>query len=88
MVIDVGKYQPNTLEGRKLLAHELTHVIQQSRRSGAHIGHIDQKSGLQTLRMDLKERLEGIEMESRYLELIDYKEFNEREIKTLISRSK
>jgi hypothetical protein len=25
-----GQYRPHTLEGRKLLAHELTHVVQQS----------------------------------------------------------
>ena len=28
-----GQYQPNAVEGRRLLAHELTHVIQQSGRS-------------------------------------------------------
>ena len=27
-----GQYQPNAVEGRRLLAHELTHVIQQSGR--------------------------------------------------------
>ena len=30
IVFGQGQYQPNTLEGRRLLAHELTHVIQQS----------------------------------------------------------
>jgi hypothetical protein len=30
-----GRYAPESLEGRKLLAHELTHVVQQSGRSGA-----------------------------------------------------
>jgi hypothetical protein len=30
IVFDKGQYKPNTLEGRRLLAHELTHVIQQS----------------------------------------------------------
>lgn len=30
MVFDGGQYKPGTSEGRKLIAHELTHVIQQS----------------------------------------------------------
>lgn len=29
IVFGIGQYQPNTLEGRRLLAHELTHVVQQ-----------------------------------------------------------
>ncbi len=29
IVFGEGQYQPNTLEGRRLLAHELTHVLQQ-----------------------------------------------------------
>jgi hypothetical protein len=29
IVFGKGRYQPNTLEGRRLLAHELTHVVQQ-----------------------------------------------------------
>src|SRR5437660_1645070 len=33
MVFAAGEYDPNTSEGRRLLAHELTHVLQQ--RSGA-----------------------------------------------------
>ncbi|HEX7031700.1 MAG TPA: DUF4157 domain-containing protein [Nitrososphaera sp.] len=32
-----GQYQPDTLEGRKLLAHELTHVIQQTGAGGKKI---------------------------------------------------
>jgi uncharacterized protein DUF4157 len=31
VVFRTGLYQPTTLEGRKLLAHELTHVVQQGR---------------------------------------------------------
>src|SRR5947209_2458285 len=30
VVFGVGQYQPDTAAGRKLLAHELTHVVQQS----------------------------------------------------------
>jgi hypothetical protein len=30
IIFGVGQYQPNTVEGRRLLAHELTHVVQQN----------------------------------------------------------
>ncbi|MCK5319288.1 MAG: DUF4157 domain-containing protein, partial [Anaerolineales bacterium] len=30
VVFGVGEYSPDTLSGRKLLAHELTHVVQQN----------------------------------------------------------
>ena len=33
-----GRYAPESLEGRKLLAHELTHVVQQSGRSAPPLG--------------------------------------------------
>jgi len=36
VVFDTGRYSPNTVEGRKLLAHELTHVVQQNS-SGSHL---------------------------------------------------
>ena len=35
-----GHYAPKTLAGRKLLAHELTHVVQQERASGAEVGDL------------------------------------------------
>lgn len=35
VVFGAGQFQPHTAEGRKLLAHELTHTIQQSRSSRA-----------------------------------------------------
>jgi len=34
VVFGAGQYKPETFEGRKLLAHELAHVVQQSRNSG------------------------------------------------------
>ena len=34
MVFGAGRYQPETPAGRRLLAHELTHVVQQSRGGG------------------------------------------------------
>jgi hypothetical protein len=39
-----GQYNPGTYGGRKLLAHELTHVVQQEeRREGAHDSHYVQR---------------------------------------------
>jgi hypothetical protein len=35
VVFDAGRYAPATSEGRKLLAHELTHVVQQSGQNGS-----------------------------------------------------
>lgn len=35
VVFGKGQYQPNTLEGRRLLAHELTHVVQQNTMTSA-----------------------------------------------------
>jgi hypothetical protein len=39
MVFGAGQFAPGTQEGRRLLAHELTHVVQQSA-SGTRTGHI------------------------------------------------
>jgi Domain of unknown function (DUF4157) len=38
IVFGAGRYQPQTSEGRRLLAHELTHTIQQSSGRGAALG--------------------------------------------------
>jgi hypothetical protein len=37
VVFGAGKYAPETTEGRRLLAHELTHVAQQAERRGAQV---------------------------------------------------
>ena len=34
VVFGAGKYKPHTRDGQRLLAHELTHVVQQTRRGG------------------------------------------------------
>ncbi len=39
IVFDAGRYAPGTQEGRKLLAHELTHVVQQSTPVASSIAH-------------------------------------------------
>jgi hypothetical protein len=41
-----GRYDPQTPQGQHLLAHELTHVIQQSDMSVIHAGHTKEKRGL------------------------------------------
>jgi hypothetical protein len=38
IVFGAGRYEPGTSAGRRLLAHELTHVIQQGPLGGAHAG--------------------------------------------------
>lgn len=38
MVFGAGQYQPNTLQGKRLLAHELTHVVQQADANGSRAG--------------------------------------------------
>lgn len=35
VVFGAGRYEPGTFQGQRLLAHELTHVLQQGRRTGA-----------------------------------------------------
>lgn len=41
IVFDAGSFAPGTQEGRRLLAHELTHVVQQGGREGS--GHVQRK---------------------------------------------
>jgi hypothetical protein len=43
-----GHYKPNTAVGRRLLAHELTHVVQQEQ--AGHSTHADTPTGAQTSR--------------------------------------
>jgi hypothetical protein len=40
VVFAAGEYQPHTSEGRHLLAHELTHVVQQGAAGGAESGRV------------------------------------------------
>ncbi|RZN38371.1 MAG: DUF4157 domain-containing protein [Methanophagales archaeon ANME-1-THS] len=45
LVFGVGEYSPGTLEGRKLLAHELTHVVQQENATTSHPHILHRKEG-------------------------------------------
>jgi hypothetical protein len=46
VVFGAGQYAPGTGEGRKLMAHELTHVVQQSGSDGIRLDQSDEKRGL------------------------------------------
>jgi Domain of unknown function (DUF4157) len=43
IVFGAGNFRPNTPSGRRLLAHELTHVIQQTSTDRLHLDHSDHK---------------------------------------------
>lgn len=49
IVFGQGRYQPDTLQGRKLLAHELTHVVQQSGSGANRFGQSDGKRELYSI---------------------------------------
>jgi hypothetical protein len=40
LVFDAGMYAPKTTAGRRLLAHELTHVVQQNQATSADLDHL------------------------------------------------
>lgn len=44
-----GQYTPATHEGRRLVAHELTHVVQQSRADGTSVGQNNKKRRLSSV---------------------------------------
>ena len=46
MVFGAGRFAPETYEGRKLIAHELTHVVQQTGSNGIRPGQANDKRGL------------------------------------------
>ncbi len=46
IVFGSGQYAPETPSGKQLLAHELTHVVQQSGADGVRVGQSNEKRGL------------------------------------------
>jgi hypothetical protein len=46
MVFGAGRFAPGTHEGRRLIAHELTHVVQQSAADAIRVGQSNEKRGL------------------------------------------
>ena len=49
IVFGVGQYSPETQAGRRLIAHELTHVVQQSGANEVQTGQINGESDLKPL---------------------------------------
>jgi uncharacterized protein DUF4157 len=46
IVFGAGRFSPETHEGRRLIAHELVHIVQQSSSDAIRLGHDDEKPGL------------------------------------------
>jgi hypothetical protein len=46
VVFGTGRFAPGTLEGRRLIAHELTHVVQQRGSDGIRVGKSNEKRDL------------------------------------------
>lgn len=46
IVFSAGRFAPGTNEGRRLIAHELTHVMQQSGADGIYASQVNEKRGL------------------------------------------
>jgi hypothetical protein len=49
IVFGAGKFAPESHQGRRLLAHELTHVVQQSGFDGMHTDQSNEKRGLSSI---------------------------------------
>ena len=64
IVFNSGQYAPHTHEGRLLLAHELTHVAQQSFSTGMHLHRLQTGNGLCRDHYGASESAMGFEMES------------------------
>lgn len=47
IVFNQGRYAPDTYEGKHLLAHELTHVVQQASMTKTHPSHVGSKESIQ-----------------------------------------
>jgi len=69
IVFSAGEYAPATAQGKRLLAHELTHVVQQ--KSGAHRGRIMREQAAQQApvrQATLGEAIEFLETMTRFIE--------------------
>ena len=63
VVFGVGRFAPGTHEGRRLIAHELTHVVQQSGSDRKPIGHGTGERGLYPIAKDQAAELEAYHLE-------------------------
>jgi hypothetical protein len=57
IVFGAGQFAPGTHEGRRLIAHELTHVVQQSGSYGVGVGPRTEKRGLSSISQGVEDRL-------------------------------
>ena len=55
IVFGAGRFAPGTHEGRQLIAHELTHVVQQSGSDGIRFDQSDEKRGLSSISQPVAE---------------------------------
>ncbi|MCY7272246.1 MAG: DUF4157 domain-containing protein [Phormidesmis sp. CAN_BIN44] len=53
IVFGAGEFAPGTQEGRRLIAHELTHVVQQSGAEGIRVGQSNEKRGTSPISPEL-----------------------------------
>ncbi|HEX5153069.1 MAG TPA: DUF4157 domain-containing protein [Parafilimonas sp.] len=67
IVFGAGQYQPETDDGKKLIAHELTHVVQQN-------GAVQRKTATEpsSIEEEIKAKLEAGSFGSAFLQLNDY----------------
>ena len=56
IVFGADQFAPGTHEGRRLLAHELTHVVQQSGSGGIHVDSSNEKRGLSPIPLEKTSR--------------------------------
>ena len=56
IVFGADRFAPGTHEGRRLLAHELTHVVQQSGSVGIHVDSSNEKRGLLAIPLEKTSR--------------------------------
>ncbi|MCC4769557.1 DUF4157 domain-containing protein [Methanosarcina sp. DH2] len=57
IVFGAGQFAPGTQGGRRLIAHELTHVVQQSRLDGIHLDQSSDERGLTPIPTSISTRL-------------------------------
>lgn len=73
------EYQPHTLDGRRLLAHELTHVLQQADASARRVQRKDDEGATGTSQQPvLPAKLAGVDptLAQRVVEFTDYLAYN------------
>ncbi len=81
IVFGAGRFAPGTHEGRRLIAHELTHVVQQSGADGSRVDQSDDKRGLPPVSLGQPQLFRQAAIEPHYPT-----EEEQREIEKILSR--